>query len=176
MINIRQKTALELKEEQSSYEFGAHIAKGISKTACPTYLVKRDGTRIDTWDLSEEQLLGLIQIDLVDFTSPSGNYKKENRFDLDTFKLLDSVKGHYTPSINATIKMAKLQTQYGHIVADIMGTMGCMKHFRNAKLIATFNKESALDFEPVTNYEVIDVLQQMALNEKNKKNNTSKRK
>ena len=176
MINIRHKTDDEIKEEESLYRFGAQIAKGIPKDVCPTYLVKRDGTRVDTWDLTEDQILGLIQIDLVDFTSPKGNYKKDGRSDLDTFKLIDAIKKHYKPSIEATIKLASLQPEYGHIIADIIGSIGCAKYFSDAKTIATFNKEASGDFDKVSDYEVLEVLEQMAINEKNRKNANTRRK
>lgn len=176
MINIRHKTDEEIKKEESLYRFGAQIAKGISKDVCPTYLVKKDGTKVDTWDLTEEQILGLIQIDLVDFSSPKGNYQRENRHDVDAFKLISAIKGHYTPSIEATIKLMQLHSQYGHIVADIMGSIGCNKYFNDAKTIAAFNKEASGDFDKVSDYEVLEVLEQMALNAKNRKNANTRRK
>lgn len=176
MINIRTKTEEEIKNEESLYAFGAQIAKGRPKTVCPTYLVKRDGTRVDTYDLTEKEILGLIEIDLVDYTNPRGNYKKDNRTDLDSFHLATELKGHYIPSIDATIKLANLEIQYGHIVRDLMGTIGALNHLSVAEVIARFNKESNGDFEPVTTEEAIVILEQMAVNEINRKQNKSRTK
>lgn len=170
MINIRQKTAAELEEEKSLYSFGAHLVNGIPKPICPTYLVKRDGTRVDTYDLTEEQILGLIEIDLVDYTSPRGTYNRDNRTDLDAFRLAQEVKGHYVPSVSATLKLSQLEQQYGHIVRDLMGTIGSLTHFDNARVIAQFNKECNGDFSQVTQEEIIAVLEQMKINELARKN------
>ena len=169
MINIRQKTANELRDEESLYKFGAAVAHGIPKTVCPTYLVKRDGTRIDTWDLTEEQILGLIEIDLVDYTSPRGNYRKDDRTDLDAFKLADVLKGKYVPSVAATLKLSQLELQYGHIVRDLIGTIGAMPTLDKARTVATFLKESNGEFEPATPEEIISILDQMVANEELKK-------
>lgn len=169
MINIRQKTANELKEEESLYRFGAAVAHGIPREVCPTYLVKRDGTKVDTWDLTEEQILGLIEIDLVDYSSPRGTYKKEDRHDLDAFKLASALKGKYIPSVAATLKLSQLETQYGHIVKDLIGSIGAMYDYEKARTVATFLKESNGEFEPATSEEIISILEQMVANEKMKK-------
>lgn len=170
MINIRYKTAAELEEEKSLYDFGAHVARGIPKQVCPTYLVKRDGTRVNTYDLTEQQILGLIEIDLVDYTSPNGTYNRDNRTDLDAFRLVQEIRGHYIPSVSATLKLSQLEQQYGHIVRDLMGSFGSLSHFDNARAIAAFNKECNGDFSQVTQEEIIAILEQMKNNELARKN------
>lgn len=170
MINIRYKTAAELEEEKSLYDFAARVAKGIPKPVCPTYLVKRDGTRVNTYDLTEQQILGLIEIDLVDYTSPRGTYNRDNRTDLDAIRLVQEIKGHYIPSVAATLKLCQLEQQYGHILRDLMGSFGSIKYFDNAKTIAEFNKECNGDFSQVTQEEIIAILEQMQNNELARKN------
>lgn len=175
MINIRQKTQAEIREEESLNRFGAAVIHGIPKSVCPTYLMKRDGTKVDTNDLTEEQILGLIQSDLMDYASPQGSYKRTGRTDLDSFKLAEDLKGHYTPSLRATYQMMQLEQQYGHIVVDLMGSMGALVHRDKAKVIAQFQKETSGDFTPVQQDEIMAVIEQMAINEQAKKSTSSMR-
>ena len=175
MINIRQKTQAEISEEESLYRFGAAVVKGIPKSVCPTYLMKKDGTKVDTSDLTEEQILGLFQYDLMDYTSPQGSYKRTGRTDLDSFKLAEVLRGHYTPSLSAALQMEKWEQQYGHIVVDLMGGIGALSYRDKARVIAQFQKETNGDFTPVQQEEIIAVMEQMAINEQAKKNTSSMR-
>lgn len=169
MINIIKKTEQEINEEQNLYKMGANIADGIVKKVCPTYLIKNDGTKVNTYDLNEEQILGLIQNDLIDYTSTQGTYKTTGRTDLDAIKLAENLKGHYTPSINATLRLTQLEQKFGHIVKDVMGSFGALEHFNKARIIAKFQKDCANDFTQVQQEEIVEVLEQMAINEEKKR-------
>ena len=175
MINIYKKNSNELAEEQSLYDFGAHIAKGIANKACETYLIKKDGTKVDTRDLTEEEILNLIELDLRDFLSPQGSYKTSNRPGLDTFKLLDTLENVWNPSYDAMLRLYGMQNQYGSIVTDLIGTID-KKGIRNlAQTIATFQKESNGDFSDVSLEEVITVIEQLSYNEQMRKQNSRSR-
>lgn len=175
MINIYRKNSDELAKEQSEYDFAAHIVKGIPYKACETYLIKKDGTKIDTKDLTEEDILNLIELDLRDFLSPQGSYKTSNRPGLDTFKLLNALENVWDPSYNAILRLYGMQQKYGHIVADLIGTID-KKGIRNlANTIATFQKESNGDFSVVSLEEVITVIEQLSYNEQMRKQNSRSR-
>lgn len=175
MINIHTKTAQELDKENADYRFGAALVKGIPFEACPTYLMKRDGTRVDTKDLTEEQIIGLIESDVRDFNSPEGSYKKTGRTGLDTFKLIDAVKDTWTPSYEALLQIAGMEQQYGHIIADIMGSIDKNDVRGKARTIASFQKQSNGDFSQVTTDEIMGIIQQMAYNEQMKKQQSGMR-
>ena len=175
MINIYRKNSDELAKEQSEYDFAAHIVKGLPYKVCETYLIKKDGTKINTKDLTEEDILNLIELDLRDFLSPQGSYKTSNRAGLDTFKLLDTLENVWDPSYNAMLRLCNMQNQYGHIVADIMGIID-KKGIRNiAQTIATFQKESNGDFSDISLEEVITVIEQLSYNEQMRKQNSRSR-
>lgn len=170
MIKIMQKTQAEIEQEEEKYRMYASLVKGLPIKVCKTYLTKRDGTKVETRDLTEKQILILIYNDLLDFSYPQGSYKTTGRTDLDSFKLITILKEHgYTPSVNAVLQLTQMEQQFGHIVMDIMGSFGTA-HFSEARIIAKFQKESAGDYSQVQNSEIIAVLKQMEINEKNKKN------
>lgn len=170
MIKIMQKTQAEIEKEEADYRLGAALAKGVPMKVCKTYLTKRDGTKVETRDLTENQILVLIYNDLLDFLYPQGSYKTTGRTDLDSFKLITILKEHgYTPSVNAVLQLTQMEQQFGHIVMDIIGSFGTA-HFSEARIIAKFQKESAGDYSQVQNSEIIAVLKQMEINEKNRNN------
>ena len=169
MINVRQKTQAEIEQQEADYRFGAALVKGIPLKVCKTYLTKKDGSRVDTRDLTEEEILGLIHNDLIDFSSAQGSYKTTGRIGLDTFKLIEALKENgYTLSVNAVLQLSQMEQQFGHIVMDVMGSFGTA-HFDKARTIAQFQKESSGDYSQVQTDEVMAVLEQMAVNEKNRK-------
>ena len=173
MIHIFTKTDKELQEEQSLYNFGAAVAKGIAKKACPTYLKKVDGTRVDTCDLSEEDILGIIEADVDDFQNPQGTYKTQGIDEPNVFKILRLVKDTWTPSYEAVLRIMQMEQKYGHIMMDILGSADKRNTRTQASTIAYFQKETAGDYTPVTREEMMAVVQQMADNEKRKKQNAS---
>ena len=175
MINIYTKSSEEIEKEKIDDMFFSKAVRGIPTGVCPTYLMKRDGTRVDTRDLTEEQIIGLIESDIMDFSSPEGSYKKTGKSLPDTFKLIDIVKDTWTPSYDAILKIAGMEQQYGHIIADIMGAVDKKGVRYEARTIASFQKQSSGDFSQVTNDEVMSIIQQMAYNEKMRKQSRMKR-
>lgn len=158
MINIYTKSKEEVEKQQADYNFGAQIAKGIPFKACSTYLMKKDGTKVDTKDLSENDIMTLIALDLRD---PNSKGK-------DVFKLLKVVGEQWTPSLDAILQLYQMETVYGHIMRDIMGSIG-INAFSDARTIAKFQKESAGDFSPIETADEIAVIQQMKQNQEAKK-------
>ena len=175
MINIYIKNSDELAKEQSLYDFAAHTVKGIAYKACETYLMKKDGTKVDTKDLTEEDILNLIELDLRDFLSPQGSYKASNRPGLDTFKLLDTLENVWDPSYNAILRLYDMQGKYGHIVTDLIGKIDKIGIRNLAQTIATFQKESNGDFSEISLEEVITVIKQLSYNEQMRKQNSRSR-
>lgn len=174
MINVRTKTPQEIEQAKANYRMGAIIAHGIPMTVCETYLMKKDGTKVDTRNLTEAQIMDLVEGDLMDYANPNGTYKTNPRVGLDSFKLASAVKDTYSPSIVAAIKFCELKEQYGHIVTDLMGSFGVFKHTDKAETITKYIKETNGDFTPVETSELVATLQQLAINEQAKKNVSGK--
>ncbi len=169
MIKIFYKTKEELEEENGLYHWAAIEVKGIPKVACPTYLIKNDGTKVDTTDLTEEEIMAIIEQDVKDFSSPIGSYKTTGNNHLDSFDLIDATKNSWTPSVDAILQTYHMEKTYGHIMADIRGAMDKNNIVDKAQTIAKFLKEANGYFEPTTKEETIITLQQMSYNEKMKK-------
>ena len=175
MIKIFYKTKEELEEENGLYRWAATEVKGRPKVACPTYLMKNDGTKADTSDLTEEEIMALIAQDVKDFASPIGSYKTTGSNHLDSFNLIKVTKNSWTPSVDAILQTYYMENTYGHIMADIRGAMDQNNIVDKAQTITKFLKEANGNFEPTTKEETIITLQQMSYNEKMKKQ-TSKTK
>lgn len=170
MIKIYSKTQEELKEEQATNDWAVREVKGsITKKACPTYLVQNDGTKVDSYNLTEKDVLTLINYDLKDFCNENGSYKKNNRTGLDTFKLLDTLSEDFKFSHQGIITLMQMETAYGSIAKDVVPVADKDNLRGSAKEIATYIKQSNGDFSETTNEETIEVLQQMQINEMNKK-------
>lgn len=168
MITIYQKTRKEIDEERGLYAWAAHEIKGESKTVCPTYLMKKNGTKIDTSDLTEDQIMAIIAQDVQDFFSPTGSYKTTGNNHLSSFDLIDVTKNSWNPSINAILQTYTMEQTYGHTMADLRGYMDKQNIVGKANTIAKFQKESNGDFGLPTEKEVIAIIQQMDYNEKMK--------
>ena len=158
MINIHTKIAQELERENADYRFGDALVKEITFKVFPTYLMKKDGTRVDTKDLTEEQILGLIESDVRDFSSSQGSYKTTWMSGLDTFKLIEAVRDTWTPSYEALLQIVGMEQQYGHIIADIMGSVDKNNVGGKARTIASFQKQSNGDFSQVTTDEIMAIM------------------
>ena len=172
MINIRQKTQDEIKKEEGMYRFGAAVLKEIPESVCTTYIMRKDGTRVDTNKLTDDEILILIQSDLMDYVSPHSTYLSAG--DLDSFKLAELLrKALYTPSMKVVLQLQKWKEQYGSIVGDLMGSIGANRYIEKARDIAKFQKETSGDFTPVRSDEVLAIIEQMAVNEEIKKNAVS---
>lgn len=169
MITIYQKTQKEIEEERGLHSWAAREVKGIPKRVCPTYLMKKDGTRVDTSDLTEEQIMAIITKDVQEFSSPTGPYKTSGNSHLTSFDLIKATQDSWTPSIDAILQTYAMEQTYGHIMADLRGSMDKKDLHGKAYTIAKFQKECNGDFTMPSKEEVIAVIQQMSYNEKMKK-------
>lgn len=168
MITIYQKTQKEIEEEKGLYTWAAREVKGIPKAVCPTYLMKKDGTKVDTSNLTEDQIMAIIAQDVQDFSSPTGSYKTTGNSHLSSFDLIKVTENSWTPSTDAILQTYAMEQTYGHIMADLRGSMDKRDIVGKARTIAKFQKESNGDFEQPTKEEVVAIIQQMSYNEKMK--------
>lgn len=170
MIKIYTKTDEELEKENSLYRFGAALVKSYPKKACPTYIVRQNGEKVDTDRLTEAEIIDLIDWDLYDYTSQTGTYISQPRTGLDTFEFLNVVRDKWTPSCEAILKLELLSDKYGFgIMSDIIGSADKNSLHSRAWIIARYQKQCNDDFSDVTRDEIRAVLKQMAINEKKQK-------
>ena len=168
MITIFQKTQKEIEEERGLYIWAAREGKGIPKAVCPTYLMKKDGTKVDTSDLTEEQIMAIIAKDVQEFSSPTGPYKTTGNNHLSSFDLIKATENSWIPSVDAILQTYAMEQTYGHIMADLRGAIDKCDIVGKARTIAKFQKESNGDVEQPTTDEIVSVIQQMSYNEKMK--------
>lgn len=110
--------------------------------------MKKDGTRVDAKDLTEKQIIGLIESDVRDI---------------------------WTPSYEALLQIAGMEQQYGNIISDVMGSVDKYDVRRKARTIASFQKQSSGDFSQVTTDEITGIIQQTVYNEQMKKQQSGMR-
>ena len=154
MIYIYTKTKKEIEKEQVLNNCGAQIAKGVPNQVCPTYVIAKNGFRVDTCDLSSDDIIALITDDLKDPETRGAH----------AFKLLKVLRGSWKPTYDDVIKLYQLLSKYGHIIRDIMGTLD-LNIVRDAYTIARFQKQTSGDFTGVTAEDELAVIRQMKQNE-----------
>lgn len=175
MINIRQKSQNEIREEEGLYSFAAAEVKGTSRKACPTYVVI-NGEKKDTWDLTEEEILSLVARDVADFSRDTISYnKRRGNGSMDSIDLFKSLRKDFELSAKGNLYFLELEKRYGHIMMDLLGSLTKMETMNKARMIAQFQKETNGDFEYATSDEVRAIIEQMAINEENKKKQTRTR-
>ena len=169
MINIRQKTQNEIKEEEGLRAFAAAVVKGRPGEVCPTYVVI-NGEKKDTWNLTEEEILSLVARDVADFSKDKISYdKRRGRSGMDSFDLFKYLRKDFKLSAKGNLYFLELEKRYGHIMMDLLGSLTKGEIINQARMIAQFQKETNGDFEYATEDEVRAIIEQMALNEENKK-------
>ena len=175
MIKIFYKTQKEIESENALHRWAAREVKGRAKLACPTYLIKTDGNKVDTSELTEEEIMMLISQDVQDFSASNGTYKTTGNNHLDSFDLIKVTEKSWTPSIDAILQTYYMEKTYGHIMADLRGAMDRNNIVNKAETIAKFIKETNGNFDPVNKSEVMTTLQQMSYNEQMKNQRSKSR-
>lgn len=169
MFTIYTKTKEEIESEEA---IRAQIHG--NTPICKTYVKTKDGRRINTTSLSDEQIITLIDFDINDFLNPNGYYKRDNRTDLDSFKLAKALGKDYKPSYDLVLNLLAMYSKYGHIVMDIMADFNCGKIYNKASIIVEFQKQTNGNYEAPTIDEIIGVINQMKENEFKKETNLKK--
>ena len=175
MIKIYQKTQKELQEEESLNAFANAVVRGTKEEVCPTYVIL-NGEKKDTWNLTEEDVFSLVIHDVDDFSRDSISYnKRRGKPGIDSFDLFNVLSKNFKLSPKGNIYFLELEKRYGHIMIDLLGGLTKMETMNQARIIAKFQKETNGDFSYVTADEIQSIIEQMALNEKNRKKQTKKR-
>lgn len=158
MIKVYTKINEKISEERGLNSWAAKEVKGIAKPVCPTYLIKSDGTRIDTWDLSAREVYDLLSYEL-----------KNNSPRVECSEFLESLKPGLKFPLDGVLAFLELRniSKYPSIVSDVM-TSFCLDTLTSASTIAKFNKECNGDYSSLVDQDLINVVKQMKINEMNK--------
>ena len=129
--------------------------------ACPLVIEFMDGERVDVWDLNEEEVLDLVELNVVN----AGSKLTFSEEDLNkAFKVLKCWKEkHKTVSSNFVKEYYKLKEKYKHnpkqheYVRDMLNPI-VFETVDLASKIAKFNKGKNNDFTAVTQTDVLDIM------------------
>ena len=113
MITIYEKDINEIHNE-----LGQILLNEEKRNICLTYILELDGTRINTDDLTEKEIISLIKHDLMDYKAPEGSYKKHPR-ELDSLRLAHLVRDKMMPTVNGAYELYRLIPKYEEIIPRI---------------------------------------------------------
>ena len=168
MITVFQKNEQEIMQER----FYHHMLHDHSQRVCPTYVHRKStGEKVDTSDLTEDELIAIIKDDIQDYASQNGSYgpfQNPNRRKPDVFNLAQALQNR-TYSDYFLFQLFQLSLQDGyHMVSDIIGALGLNQRLMEVKAITKFQKECCGDFHGYTTEDELQVLIQMVQNKRNK--------
>lgn len=172
MIDIKNKTPDEIMAEKRLQYWAPHKGEKPEEKICKTYLIRKDGTRVNTNSLNENEILSLIEDDIKDYNATNGSYKINGNNYLDSFKLLELIGNSYTPSCNGILQLYQMKQQYGDIVTSVMNVLDD-KFTSKARIIAEYQKECNGDFSPINDDDIIPIIQQMNINKMTKEKQSS---
>ena len=166
------------------------------------YIEKKDGTKIEIKSLTEDEILELIFLDLKDYyntENSSYSYDKndlietvdynlnkvfENPYPGDRKRALDSISfgatlysiGHpCRKSKYFLFKLGQLRKLYPEKIIYLCRKMNVESYYDEAVSIARFQKDCAEDFSEVSWDDLLGILEQLVINEKNRKNSKNKK-
>ena len=163
MINVYEKTEKEIENEAADYRWAASMVKGVPRRVCPTYLKKKDGTRVDTWDLTESEIISLFSRELA---------QNGKSLDPSVGSFIKSLPKNLKFSLDGVLEFLNLESKYGSVAADLMVSF-CIETLNSARVIAKFNKECNGDYSNVIDQDLVAIVSQMKQNELNRNRQSS---
>lgn len=191
MLSVYKKNLTEIEDEKELYKY--YNIEGIKHEVCPTYVLAKDGTKVDVVDLQEDQIIGLYRSALKEFiiARANGEIDKSGKIECisDAFKLTEGLKGRkiisytgvkslyefFTPDFLKEYDMPMMgfiltsrdEEEYQNLARQILLPL-IKEKMEKVDLIARYIKESSNDFVSVFPCEKMKVLDQLSLNEKNR--------
>ena len=178
---IIHKTGTEMTQS-SSYSFGTtdpfngRFSPISHSRFCSTYLLTKGGQKIDTNQLTEQEVLKLISQDLNAYFEDRKKYAMQTQQEsIFSYDLVDALKEHWNPSCGAIfrLKEAEINTEkrnedLSFVLKDLISRIDKNGIVQKAEAIAQFNQQSRGEHGSVSKEEVLRVLDQMVINEQNK--------
>ena len=131
--------------------------------ACPLVIEFMDGERVDVWDLSEEEILGLVGLNVANTCSKFTFNEEELK---NAFKILKCWKEKHNIVSRAFVQeYYHLKDRYKHnpkqqeYVRDMLNPI-VFETVDLASKIAKFNKGKNNDFSAVTQSDILDIIEE----------------
>lgn len=164
MFAIYEKT-----EEEINLERALDVKK---KYICPYSIpvfYNEEIVYLDTYDLTDDQILSLIQQDILEFVNPFGFYARMGIKTPMLFDLIRSLRPNYYPSTNMVLQLALMETLLGNVITRIMRKLNCGQKLTKAKRLARKLKTDNNDTGEITPQDIIEALQMMFAEEQEKR-------
>ena len=161
-FKLIEKSPKEIEQIINERRHYAKSVKGVADTeVCPLTVVMGNGQTVDTWALTEQHIIDLVQANVKEMTSngPTDKVGTSN-----SFKVLKSwQEKHKTVSSDFVSMFYQLRdAQKGakkEIVRDMMTPLVC-ETVEKAEQNAKFLKGTRDDFSPVTEKQIIQAIQE----------------
>ncbi|NCB48536.1 MAG: hypothetical protein EOM55_02810 [Clostridia bacterium] len=193
MLKIFDKTLKEIEMEKELYCNSITLDKEKSKEICPCYVFAKDGTKVDIFDLPEEQIIRIYRQALKEYIIAKSNNEldRNGRIDSinDAFKMTEILKGHRTATYEGLKQIIKLfspdflnkydMPMFGvylskddienyKILAKKLLSSFVKEKMQKVDLIAKFIEESKGNFEDISLETKHEVIEQLIKNEQSR--------
>lgn len=171
MIKVFTKTKDELEEQQNLYNFGAAVAHGIRKEACPYYVVNKNNEKYDINELTADQILGFCR-DAVSQNDKAFATNKMSSAIKEAFKLMKLLNDKYDYQFKLKDMKKVIELMYGDHNSSWFQDLlkpSCANKIERIVDVASFIKETKGDFAKPTKEDLLKVTDQMIINEQKRK-------
>ncbi len=175
MLKVYEKTEGEIRGERNYNKAFPTLGNSPVKIVCPTYVVKKDGTKVDVWDLKEEEILSFVNQALREgiVAKTKKVYGKDGQIEalVEASKLTKELKGHYTPSdkgLKSAIELFEDDNSFIRSWSKDILTPLVTDELSKVKTIARYLQETNGNFYEPTKKQLFEVVDQLSQNEKNK--------
>lgn len=169
MLKVYEKTDKEFNEEVNLKSFYSRMVKWSPEPVCKFYVVKKDGAKKDVWDLDEKEIFSFItQAMMNEVIDKNVKDKVEIK---EAIKLSQILEGHFKPSLTGLKSIIEMLNDNNPNVVSLskdIFTPIVHQEISEIKTIAKFLQESNGNFERPTKQQLLEVVDQMEKNKKNK--------
>lgn len=136
---IYRKSDEQIQKEKGEQLYYARLVKGMPSPVCEYFVVHKTKGVIDVWNLSTQ--------DIVNFIIANKNNNG--------FNILKCCRTEQMINDYATLQsIMAMEEQHGHIIKDIIGSMGGFKLYNEAKAIALY--ETQVENEQITVEDIVN--------------------
>ena len=161
---LREKTKDEIESQVSESQFYAHMVKGrgmLSSEICPLEVTKSNGEVKDVWELSENEVFGLIKQMSKEMESGKSDQQKLT-WAFKIVKCWQDRNSQVSPSIAAEFVKLKMSSNKSSALIADLSTAISGQAIGEAKIIANYLNGMSGKDEKVTDEQILKVLDDMA--------------
>lgn len=163
-FKLEKKSQKEIDAIKNQLHFYAQRVKGVADTSniCPLRVVLANGQKVDTWNLTEQDIINLVKANAKEMTPNNGSLDKVGT--ANTFKVLKSwQEKHPTVSGDFVSIFYQLRDSFNgaqrEVVRDMLTPL-INETVEKAKINAKFLKGTKNNFKPVTEKEIVAVIKE----------------